>query len=617
MRYLGNKNRMIKKIEEFIEKNKIDGDSFCDLFSGSASVCDYFKDRYKIIANDILSFSYVVTRAKVKNACVPAFEKFKAAAGEDFFDYFNRREYEFSDSHFIWKNYSPAGGRQYFTEVTANKIDGIRAELEVLHKTDVLSDEEYYFAVASLIENAMGASNTSGTYEAFLKTWDKRTAKEFVFGPLSMENKPLASQDNAVYKEDANGLLRRISGDILYLDTPYTVTDYASAYHVLETIAKYDRPEIRGLTGRRLDRPEKSVYTKKAAVKSAYEDLIAHVNFRHIVVSYSTQGLLPAEELLKVFKKYAKNGKIVVEKIPFREYKNIRASQKGGGKGLSELLIYFEKAKNVIKSPLNYSGSKNYIVDQIIEALPEKYSVFVDAMGGAFNVGVNISAEKVVYNEYNKYVFDIVKMLLEEDRAALSRRIERIVRDNRLERGNKETYAAYRRKYNERQNPLDLFVLQMYCFQNQLRFNAKHEFNTPVGNCACNESTFERIAAFVPKARSVDLLNLDFNDLDLNAYPKDTVFYFDPPYILTNATYNDGKRGFNGWDEEQEKDLLAFLEKIDANGQMFMLSNLLFHNGKTNENLIGWCEKKGYKILELVPRAGRYGSRKEVLVINY
>ncbi|MFR6056760.1 MAG: DNA adenine methylase, partial [Eubacteriales bacterium] len=196
MRYLGNKNRMIKKIEEFIEKNKIDGDSFCDLFSGSASVCDYFKDRYKIIANDILSFSYVVTRAKVKNACVPAFEKFKAAAGEDFFDYFNRREYEFSDSHFIWKNYSPAGGRQYFTEVTANKIDGIRAELEVLHKTDVLSDEEYYFAVASLIENAMGASNTSGTYEAFLKTWDKRTAKEFVFGPLSMENKPLASQDN-------------------------------------------------------------------------------------------------------------------------------------------------------------------------------------------------------------------------------------------------------------------------------------------------------------------------------------------------------------------------------------------------------------------------------------
>lgn len=56
MRYLGNKNRMIKKIEEFIEKNKIDGDSFCDLFSGSASVCDYFKDRYKIIANDILFF---------------------------------------------------------------------------------------------------------------------------------------------------------------------------------------------------------------------------------------------------------------------------------------------------------------------------------------------------------------------------------------------------------------------------------------------------------------------------------------------------------------------------------------------------------------------------------
>ncbi len=621
MRYLGNKQRMLEKIDEFIEENGIDGKVFCDLFSGSASVCDHFKDKYRIIANDLLYSSYVLTRAKVKNAAVPRYEKFSAATRKDFFDYFNQKEYPFEDGHFIWKNYSPAGGRQYFTEVTANKIDGIRIEIESFKNAGLLNEEEYCFALASLLESAMGVSNITGTYEAFLKTWDKRTEKIFTLAPLEIEEKPLYSAENTVYREDSDELIRKIEGDILYLDTPYTITDYSSAYHLLETIVRYDAPVINGLTGRRADKPEKSLYTRKNAVKDAYDNLIKNARFKHIVVSYSTQGLLSAEELLEVFRKYAEGGELTVKTFPFREYKNIKSSKKGGGNGLSELLIYFrkkvERRESVLKSPLNYSGSKNYIADQILENFPDEYSVFVDAMGGAFNVGVNVPAEKVVYNESNIYVYEIVKMLLESDRKELCEKIAATVKENALERGNKQTYAAFRAKYNRNQNPLDLFVLQMYCFQNQMRFNARHEFNTPVGNSALNETIFERIENFVPKAKKVELMNMDFNDFDLSAFPKDTLFYFDPPYILTNATYNDGKRGFNGWDEKQDDKLLEFLEKIDANNQKFALSNVSEHNGKTNERLLKWCEKNNFRIVPLVPHAGRYGRRKEILVVNY
>ncbi len=621
MRYLGNKQRMLEKISEFMEENKIGGRIFCDLFSGSASVCDYFKDKFEIVANDLLYSSYVITRAKVKNAKVPKFGKFRAVAGTEFFEYFNQREYPFIEEHFIWKNYSPARGRQYFTDAAVNKIDGIPREIEILKKTKILGEEEYYFALASLLESAMSVSNITGTYEAFLKTWDKRTEKKFDYKPLEMEHKPLFCENNRVFREDADELIKQLSGDILYLDTPYTITDYSSAYHLLETIVRYDEPEINGLTGRRADKPEKSAYTRKSAVKEAYENLIKNANFKHIVVSYSTQGLLSAEELMEIFEKYAEGGALTVKMFPFREYKNIKSSKKGDGNGLSELLIYFRKKTEekdaVLKSPLNYSGSKNYIVDQILSNLPQKFSVFVDAMGGAFNVGVNVFAEKVVYNEYNDYVFGIVKMLLETDKEELCKKISRIVKENGLERGNKETYAAFRAKYNRNQNPLDLFVLQMYCFQNQMRFNSRREFNTPVGNCACNETIFERIVSFVPKAKNIELLNMDFNDFDLSRFPKDTVFYFDPPYILTNATYNDGKRGFNGWDEEQDDKLLRFLEKIDANGQKFMLSNLLYHNKKTNGRLIEWCDKNRFRIIELIPHAGRYGKRREILVVNY
>ena len=271
-----------------------------------------------------------------------------------------------------------------------------------------------------------------------------------------------------------------------------------------------------------------------------------------------------------------------------------------------------------LKSPLNYSGSKNYIIDQIIEELPKEMDTFIDAMGGAFNVGINVkNANTVVYNEYNPFVYEIIDMLLHCEKEELIEDIKSIIKKFSLSKGNKEKYIEYRKYYNKNKSPLNLFVLQMYCFQNQLRFNNKHDFNTPVGNCGCNETTFERIMAFEPKTNNVITTNLDFINIDIYSYPGDTVFYFDPPYIITNATYNDGKRGFKGWDNEHENELLKFLDKINDNGQKFLLSNVINHNGKKNITLANWSEEKEYEVINLRPHAGRYGSREEVLIKNY
>lgn len=620
MRYLGNKTRMINNIENFISELDIKGKTFCDLFAGSASVSDYFKDKYKIIANDLLDSSCIFAKAKINNSKIPEFKKFKNKYGIDPFEYFTNKEYEFKEEHFIWKNYSPKGQRQFFTEDIANKIDGIRIDLEKMLSEEDINQNEYDFLLASLLETIMGLSNTTGTYEAFLKEWDKRSFKEFKLLPLEMKNCKKV-KGGTVYNEDANELIKKISGDILYLDTPYTITDYNSAYHLLETIVKYDNPEIKGITGRRVKKKEKSKYSSKSTVAIAYEDLIKNAKFKHIIISYSTQSLLPIEELITIIKKYA-NKDITVKYYPFREYKNIRSSKKESK--LQEVLIYLEKKEQeetvteYIKSPLNYSGSKNYIVDQIIAELPQYMDTFVDVMGGAFNVGININnANKVVYNEYNPFVFEIIDMLLKEDKNQLISNVKNMVNEFSLEKGNKEKYAVYRKYYNDNKTPLNLFVLQMYCFQNQLRFNQNHDFNTPVGNCGCNETTFERIRNFNSKAKELITMNNDFKDIDIKKFDKDTVFYFDPPYIITNATYNDGKRGFKGWDIEQEKSLLSFLDDINNNNQKFVLSNVINHNGKTNEILLDWATSNDYNIVKLKPHAGRYGSREEVLIKNY
>lgn len=615
MRYLGNKTRMLNNIDAFFEKYKIDGHTFCDLFSGSGSVADHFKDRFQIIANDILASSSLFAKVKISNEKIPEFNKFKKTFRESPFDYFSKKEYKYLDSHFIWKNYSPEGNRQFFTEKVANKIDGIRIELDDLKNNKIISDVEYDFLLASLLETVMGLSNTTGTYEAFLKDWDSRAFKEFNLCPLEIEEKKLFSKENYVYCEDSNKLIESISGDILYLDTPYTITDYSSAYHLLETIVKYDKPEIRGITGRRVKKIQKSAYSIKNKVLEAYEDLIKKAKFKNIVISYSTQSLLPINELLSMLKKYA-TSEIIVEKYPYREYKNIRSSQKGDN--LCEVLIYFKKESEVLKSPLNYSGSKNYIVDQIIDCLPDDISTFIDAMGGAFNVGVNISkAKNVVYNEYNPYVFDLVKYLLTEKKEKIIKDVEALVSDFELTNGNKEKYLIFRKYYNEHQTPLNLFVTQMYCFQNQLRFNGKHEFNTPVGNCGYNETITQRILEFKPKSEILELINLDFRDIEIDRYDIKSVFYFDPPYIITNATYNDGKRGFKGWTIEDEKELLMFLDKINDLGRRFVLSNVIVHKDKTNELLLNWVNKNNYRIINLKPHNGRYGARKEVLVVNF
>lgn len=331
---------MMENIEAFIKERNVTGNTFCDLFTGSASVADYFKDKYQIIANDLLSSSYVFAKAKINNPNIPEFNSFKERKGSDPFTYFSNKAYDYDDRHFIWKNYSPQNERQFFTEETANKIDGIRLELDDLLNDKTIDENEFNYLLASLLETVMGLSNTTGTYEAFLKDWDKRAFKTFVLEPLEMKHAVLCSSENITYNRDSNELIKELSGDILYLDTPYTVTDYNSAYHLLETITKYDNPEIRGKTGRRVKRPEKSLYTVKKKVFDAYEDLIKNAKFKDIIISYSTQSLLPVDTLVEMLNKYSSD-EVFVKYYPYREYKNIRSSQKGGN--LREILIHMKK----------------------------------------------------------------------------------------------------------------------------------------------------------------------------------------------------------------------------------------------------------------------------------
>jgi adenine-specific DNA-methyltransferase len=604
---------MLENINSVIEQNHIDGKVFCDLFAGSSCVGDFFKGRYTIISNEYLYSLSVISRAKLNNSITPKFANFRKAYGTDPFSFFNSKEYVADSQYFITNSYSPKGNRMFFTETNATKIDGIRIDLEQMYKDLIFCREEYYFILASLLESVMGVSNTTGTYEAYLKNWDKRALKQFELSPLIL-NKPAAINKNEIYNKDSNELIREIKGDILYIDPPYTVTEYNSAYHLLESIAKYDYPVVNGITGRRQDDNNKSKYTRKEQALKNFEDLFRQAQFEHILVSYSNQGLVSVQELGDLAKCFAKDNKVFIFEFPFREYKNIRTSQKGDD--LKEIIFYFQKNNEVIKSPLNYTGSKYCIIDEIIKALPKHISTFVDIMGGAFNVGSNIVAQKVVYNEFLPHSFEIIKFLLKDNKPELIKKISKIVEDYSLKKTEKAPYLKLREDYNKDKDIYKLFVLHMYCFQNQMRFNSNLEFNSPVGNCSYNETINERINLFIPKTKVYELSNKSYDLINIDDFDKNTVFYFDPPYFITSATYNDGKRGFIGWDADEETKLMKFIVNLHQKGYKFILSNVISHNELINNILADVIRTHGFYV-KLIDDVGSKNSRDEVLISNF
>ena len=201
--------------------------TFCDIFSGTASVARFFKNKYEIISNDILYFSYVLQKATIKNNEIPKFENVKNKINNDnILEFLETSKIENTeDNTFIYNNYSPNDNceRMYLTSENAKRIDYIRNTIEQWKNKNWINENEYFYLIASLIEGIPFVSNITGTYGAYLKNWDKRALKKFEMIRLNVIDN---GRENQCYSENANELIKKITGDILYIDPPYnTGTD--------------------------------------------------------------------------------------------------------------------------------------------------------------------------------------------------------------------------------------------------------------------------------------------------------------------------------------------------------------------------------------------------------
>lgn len=125
-----------------------------------------------------------------------------------------------------------------------------------------------------------------------------------------------------VLNDDINIAIKKIHGDILYLDPPYNQRQYATNYHLLETIAKYDNPKIYGKTGLREYQSQKSLYCSKPEVKKAFKDLILNANVKYIFLSYNNEGLMTLNDIKEIMSLRGQYGNFKKEYSRFRADKN-------------------------------------------------------------------------------------------------------------------------------------------------------------------------------------------------------------------------------------------------------------------------------------------------------
>ena len=296
MNYIGSKHKLSSFLKTSII-NTVGSDLstlvFCDLFAGTGIVGRTFKPLVQqVIANDVERYSYVLNRNYIGN--------YKLLSYDKHINILNNLE---GLEGFIFHNYCENGkeGRLYFSAENGKKIDAIRQQIEIWKTSNEITEDEYYFLLASIIESADKVANTASVYGAYLKQLKKSAQKPLIVVPAKFKN---TEKSHQVYNEDSNELIKKIQGDILYLDPPYNARQYGSNYHLLNTIAKYDTFVPKGKTG--LRDYYKSSYCKKNEVNNSFELLIKNANFKYIFLSYNNEGLMTENEVSTIMSRYGK-----------------------------------------------------------------------------------------------------------------------------------------------------------------------------------------------------------------------------------------------------------------------------------------------------------------------
>lgn len=371
--YIGNKRRLLPFIENaflnILEEDK-NIKTALDLFAGSGSVSRLLKTlNLKVYSNDWEYYSYILNYAHICINEKDVKNMFKHTGGvENTINIINNIETINDKDRYISKYYAPLDDnnpdlkneRLFYTQYNATRIDIIRHNIEELYKNKAINKKEYYYLLASIIYEGATHTNTSGVFKAFHSGFGGRNkdALKRILSPISL--KELSLYDGIkgeVSMLDANEYVLKNKDkhfDLVYLDPPYNQHQYGSNYHLLNTIALWDKPEINReiyINGKKTDKggirkdwvKTKSDYCYKKTAKDAFKNLIDNINASHIVMSYSTDGIIDYDDLISILES---KGKLKIVTSEYTKYRGAKRSVINKTKNVEYLFIVDTKKNN-------------------------------------------------------------------------------------------------------------------------------------------------------------------------------------------------------------------------------------------------------------------------------
>ena len=295
----------------------------------------------------------------------------------------------------------------------------------------------------------------------------------------------------------------------------------------------------------------------------------------------------------------------------------------------------------LIQSPLNYTGGKFRLLPQLLQHFPTDISTFIDLFCGGANVGININAPNIIFNDSDKNVIQLLHTIIKTETifSEISNLISKYNFSHSAQYGyeyygcksseglapyNRQPYLNLRSDFNiQNDDYIKLFALIVFAFNNQIRFNSKGEFNLPVGKRDFNRRMQQKLSLFSHRLNEnperYQFQNNDFRNFDASKLASDSFIYCDPPYLITCATYCER----NAWTAFDENDLYDFLDTLNNNQIRFALSNVLESKGSQNLILNNWAKK--YRIIPLeynyansnYHKQDKSRNAQEVLIVNY
>jgi adenine-specific DNA-methyltransferase len=307
LNYIGSKKSLFHVLNKVFRRYVTSDTTFVDLFAGTGTVGRMVHHEYacRIFANDLQYYAYVVNCAVLNRYSLADIRLIQ----QKLVEYNTLRPI----NGYMCQNYAPPK-RMYFTRANAGRIDAMRSQLE--KDKPLLPERVYLYLLATIIVSADKVANTSSVYASYLKEF-KSTAMKPITLPDFIPNN-VTKSNNVVFNADALDVASKIRADVVYLDPPYNTRQYSTYYHILETIALYDKPKIHGVTGMR-DQVQRSDFSSQTEVEEAFANLFKSLqNCRVIIMSYNDEGIVSMERLKELMKVH---GKVRVLKIPYKKFK--------------------------------------------------------------------------------------------------------------------------------------------------------------------------------------------------------------------------------------------------------------------------------------------------------